>query len=269
MHPPVDLLSTRVLLVLLHLAVVTGLVLIGYRHFDNIKTGIAAAVLYLMLPYTAEVTGYLRHVLPAAPLVWAIVVYRRPVLAGMLMGLATGLAYYPLFLLPLWLSFYWQRGLLRFLGGLLPMLAALAALLLLSACRARGISYRPRADVRLGHSANGQREFRRVLAAELVGSSLSDSGTRRVRGLVGHDGHLAGEKNLGTLMSCSAAVMLACQFWNAHFGAPLHRLVSAAAALDDLSAKSGRPRGAIRVGRRLAPQAAHALERIETRRLTR
>ncbi len=27
------------------------------------------------------------------------------------------------------------------------------------------------------------------------------------------------QKNLGTLMSCSAAVMLACQFWNAHFGA--------------------------------------------------
>ena len=54
-----DLLLTRIALVLLHLSVVLGLVLIGYRHFDNVKTGIAAAVLYLMIPYTAEFTGLL------------------------------------------------------------------------------------------------------------------------------------------------------------------------------------------------------------------
>ena len=30
------------------------------------------------------------------------------------MGLATGASYYPLFLLPLWLSFYWERGVRRF-----------------------------------------------------------------------------------------------------------------------------------------------------------
>ena len=31
-------------------------------------------------------------------------------------------------------------------------------------------------------------------------------------------GPLAGEKNLGTLLSCSTAVMLATQFWHAHYG---------------------------------------------------
>jgi hypothetical protein len=219
MHPPVDLLSTRILLVLLHLAVVIGLVLIGYRHFDNIKTGIAAAVLYLMLPYTAEVTGYLRHVLPAAPLVWAIVVYRRPVLAGMLIGLAMGLAYYPLFLLPLWLSFYWQRGLLRFLSGLLPMLAALAALLLLW--------------------APGREAFFTDLG-QMFGWAIPQMAKENFEGFwrlnlldpvyripvlvafVALSVTMAiwpAQKNLGTLMSCSAAVMVACQFWNAHFGA--------------------------------------------------
>ena len=91
--------------------------MIGYRHFDNIKTGIAAAVLYLLLPYTAAKTGYIEHVLPAAMLVWAIFFYRRPLVSGLFIGLAMGTIYYPLFLLPLWVSFYWHRGLLRFSLG--------------------------------------------------------------------------------------------------------------------------------------------------------
>ena len=36
---------------------------------------------------------------------------------GTLLGLAMGLFYYPFFLLPLWCSFYWQRGVLRFAAG--------------------------------------------------------------------------------------------------------------------------------------------------------
>ena len=48
--------STGLLAILAHLAVVLGMVLIGYRHFDNVHTGVAAACLYLMLPYTAEAT---------------------------------------------------------------------------------------------------------------------------------------------------------------------------------------------------------------------
>src|SRR5436853_3765838 len=84
----VDVLAWRVVLMLLHLAVVLGLVMIGYQHFDNIKTGIAAALLYLLLPYTAETIGYLRHVLPAAPLVFAILAYRRPLIAGVFIGFA-------------------------------------------------------------------------------------------------------------------------------------------------------------------------------------
>ena len=165
LHPPVDLLSARLVLVLLHLAVVLGLVLIGYQHFDNIKTGIAAALLYLLLPYTAEVTGYLRHVLPAATLIWAILFYRRPLISGIFVGLAIGLTYYPLFLLPLWLSFYWQRGLLRFIGGLIPPLAVLIAILAIRAQNAACADPRFEADVRVDDSANDAGEFRRFLGA--------------------------------------------------------------------------------------------------------
>jgi hypothetical protein len=115
----------RTMAILSHMAVVVGMVLIGYRHFDNIRTGIAAATLYLLLPYTAQLTGRVDHVLPAALLVWAVESYRRPLISGMLMGLAIGVIYYPAFLLPLWLGFYWQRGLLRFSLGVVITLALL------------------------------------------------------------------------------------------------------------------------------------------------
>ncbi|HEV3138561.1 MAG TPA: hypothetical protein VGZ26_11670, partial [Pirellulales bacterium] len=40
--------TARTMAILSHLAVVVGMVLIGYRHFDNIRAGIAAATLYLL-----------------------------------------------------------------------------------------------------------------------------------------------------------------------------------------------------------------------------
>ena len=214
----VDLLATRIELILLHLAVVVGLVLIGYRHFENVKAGIAAAVLYLMLPYTAEMDGHLRHVLPAAPLIWAVVAYRRPLLAGAFLGLAMGLTYYPLFLLPLWISFYWQRGLLRFLCGTAPALAGLAGLLWLWA------------PGREAFLADLQQMFGWIIPQMskenfegFWGLGLLDPVYRIpvLAAFIALSATMAiwpAQKNLGTLMSCSAALMLASQFWNAHNG---------------------------------------------------
>ena len=108
------------------------MVWIGYRHFDNIHTGVAAATLYLLTFYTSQLTSYVDHVAPAALLVWAVAAYRLPLLSGVLLGLAAGLIYYPLFLLPLWCSFYWRRGLVRFVGGVLLAMAILAASLALN-----------------------------------------------------------------------------------------------------------------------------------------
>ena len=123
----VHVVTARVMAILSQLAIVIGLVLVGVRHFDNIKTGIAAATLYLLLPYTAMWTGSVTHALPGALLVWAIVLYRWPLLAGAMIGLAFGTIYYPIFLLPLWISFYWQRGLVRFLIGAVAMVGMLVA----------------------------------------------------------------------------------------------------------------------------------------------
>ncbi len=111
------------------LAIVVGVIAIGYWHFNNVKMGVGAATLYLMLPYTSQMTGRVDHVLPAALLVWAILFYRRPLTSGIFVGMAIGVVYYPLFLLPLWFSFYWERGLMRFTTGVVAVLALMVLLL--------------------------------------------------------------------------------------------------------------------------------------------
>lgn len=205
----------RTLTILAHVAVVLGMVVVGYRHFDNIRAGIAAATLYLLLPYTALITGRLDHVAPAALLVWAVVFYRRPLVAGGLVGLAIGACYYPVYLLPLWLSFYWRRGLVRFSTGVALVVAALVGSLALLgggweqfAAQARTMlgfgSFA--ADGAVGFWADAARQPYRlpVLAAFLA--------------LCGGLALWPAQKNLGTLLSCSAAVMLATQFWHTHGG---------------------------------------------------
>jgi hypothetical protein len=215
---PVDLLTSRLVLMILHLTVVLGLVMIGYQHFDNIKTGIAAALLYLLLPYTAETTGYLRHVLPAAPLVFAILAYRRPLIAGLFIGLAIGLTYYPIFLLPLWLSFYWQRGLLRFIGGLIPSLAALVGILFL--LRTDQAAFIVDLKQMFGWTIPQmtQDNFEGFWGLKLLDPVYRIPVLAACIALAGTMAIWPAQKNLGTLMSCSAAVMLANQFWNAHQG---------------------------------------------------
>jgi len=101
--------------VLCHLAIVIGLFVIGWRIFQDRHAGMAMAAFYLLLPYsTLYVTQWMLY-WPMALLIWAIVAYRFPIVAGLLLGLAIATVYFPVFLLPLWASFYWKRGLVRFL----------------------------------------------------------------------------------------------------------------------------------------------------------
>ncbi len=215
---PIDMLAVRIALVALHLAVVLGLVLIGYRHFDNAKTGIATAVLYLMLPYSAQLTGYLWHVLPAVPLVWTILFYRRPVLSGIMMGFAIGLTYYPVFLLPLWFSFYWQRGLLRFIGGLIPAIALLVGLLYLNAPNQQAFLTDLRQMFGWIIPQTHQENFEGFWGLKLLDPVYRIPILAAFVALVAAMTIWPAQKNLGTVMSCSAALMLGTEFWNAHQG---------------------------------------------------
>lgn len=198
------------------LLIVVGMVLVGFWHFRNLAMGIGAATLYLMLPYTSILTGRIEHILPAATLVWAVLMYRRPLVAGALIGLASGLVYYPFFLLPLWLSFYWHRGFRRFLTSYLTTLAILGVVLSVFA-------------------PNGLVEdLTRMLGAQapamkgLAGIWNTDAGgfdaNYRLPVLVGFIAFSISmslwpaQKNLGTLLSCTAAIMVAAQFWHGYGG---------------------------------------------------
>ena len=207
-------LLTGLLAILGHLAVVLGMVLIGYRHFDNVHTGVAAACLYLMLPYTAEHTPEVGHVVPAALLVWAVEGYRRPLLAGVLLGLAAGLIFYPLFLLPLWAGFYWRRGLIRFATGFcLALVLLIASLALTSASLGDFLAQLQQMFNCTGMAQN-----------QLVGFWQNHEPVFRIpvmatfAAICGGMALWPAQKNLGTLLSCSAAVMLGTQFWHAHEG---------------------------------------------------
>ncbi len=208
--------TARIMALLSQLAVVLGIVLIGYQHFDNIRTGIAAAALYLLLPYTAQMTGRVDHVLPAALLVWAVLSYRLPLVSGLLMGLAIGVVYYPAFLLPLWISFYWARGLKRFVGGVVVTLAILTLSLAFTSSSFEMFLTQARQMFGwrspLAVAADGfwrpefqDQVFRIPVLAAFVVMCISFA-------------IWPAQKNLGTLMSCSAAIMLGTQFWHAHGG---------------------------------------------------
>jgi hypothetical protein len=119
----------RSLTVFCHLAIAIGLILIGWRHFEDLHAGMAAATFYLLLPYTyllmprtALGVGRWDHAWPMALMIWMVLFYRRPTLAGIFLGLAAGTVFFPALVFPLWLSFYRRRGGLRF--GLAFVLSA-------------------------------------------------------------------------------------------------------------------------------------------------
>ena len=180
--------------ILSQLAIVIGVVLVGVRHFDNVKAGIAAATLYLLLPYTAMWTGNVTHALPGALLVWAIVFYRWPLLAGAMIGLAFGTIYYPVFLLPLWISFYWQRGLVRFLIGVL-LTVGYCHLVLAMKANDMQIFFARTCSRCLG-SRFRSRQISRDFGAN-SGSRFIDIRFRRTCGIEPEHGPLAGTKKSG------------------------------------------------------------------------
>lgn len=105
----------RSVAVFCHLLVVVGLALIGRFHFQDTASGMAAATFYLILPYTGLFVGQAHHVWPMALIVWAVLFYRYPTVAGTLLGVAGATSYFPALIVPLWASFYWRRGAGRFL----------------------------------------------------------------------------------------------------------------------------------------------------------
>jgi hypothetical protein len=206
--------TARVMAILSHTMIVLGLLVIGYRHFDSIFAGIACATLYLMLPYTALWTGSVEHALPSSLLVWAVVLYRRPFWSGVMIGLASGTIYYPLFLLPLWCSFYWERGFRRFVMGVLLMVGVLiVTLALISTDTERFVAHLVQMfGIRLPRTENLQgiwQYWSYVYRLPVIAAYIALSVSFAI---------WPTQKNLATLISGTATLMVGAQFWHAYGG---------------------------------------------------
>jgi hypothetical protein len=202
--------AAKLLAIASQVLIVLGLVLFCHYHFGNFNVGVGTATIYLMLPYTAVFTGHALHSLPAALLVWALVCFRRPSVSGVLMGMAIGVSYYPIFLLPLWLSFYWERGVKSFsVGVLISLMVCILGLVFTSPDvpffldRLRGMFgfLLPRLEGLAGIWELGWSGWYRMpLLVACVALSVSFVSWPP-------------EKNLGTLAAYTAAIMVAVQFW--------------------------------------------------------
>lgn len=217
-----EVILVRLAVVIVHLLIVLGLIYVGYVHFENIHTAVGMASLYLLLPYTVQMTPRLDHFLPGALVLWAVASYRQPLIAGLLVGSGGWVVGYPFFLVPLWMSFYLRRGLVRFLLGC--VLSFPVTWLVVWFCtwiawavgvEAPGTTWTnmrellgwmawklPYAD---GFWAHRVQAFRIPVVATFIALAASYA-------------LWPPHKNLGTLISCCATLLLGVQLWHPYQG---------------------------------------------------
>jgi hypothetical protein len=211
-NPPQVILS-RILASLAHLALVAGLFVVGWRHFDRPIAGLSAATCYLLSPYTRIALDDSGQLVPAALIVAALAVYTRPALAGALIGLAAGWMPACLGLIALWAGFYRRRGGWRFAGAALGVVAVSATL----AAAIPGLARWSRA---LGARSLAEAGLLPGVDPPLSGSFWSGiDGSYRLPVLIAFLALVLvttlwpTEKNLGELIALSAASLVASQFW--------------------------------------------------------
>ncbi|MCS7014687.1 MAG: hypothetical protein RMJ19_11840 [Gemmatales bacterium] len=204
--------------VVAHVFNVAGLFWIGWRYFGRAALGASAALLYLLLPYSAYQARDLLHVAPASLLIGMIVVYRLPSVAGFLLGLGCVLVNFPLFLAPLWISYYLGRGLGRFLIGLGAAVAVLAGALWWG-----GTLWQEWQSV-LNWPDWRVWDVSRRPSGEGLWSGLELHYAYRVPLFIAYLALAAGtaiwprEKNLGHLVTLTSALTLGVQFWYGRAG---------------------------------------------------
>jgi hypothetical protein len=218
--------TARALALLCHLSVAAGLVLVGWKHFADLPSGMAAAMFYLLLPYSYLLTpnsqlglGRWDMAWPMAWMVWAVFCYRRPTLAGVFLGLAAGGVLLPVLTLPVWLSFYWRRGAGRFLlafGLSAGLTLALAAGVLVA------VGY----WTQNWHSADALARWQPWLhpPTEAHGVWQGVYGVYRLPVFIAYAAFVVATlfwpapKNLAHVLALSAACLIGIQFWCADGG---------------------------------------------------
>lgn len=208
-----QVIARRVLAVLAHIALVLGLLGIGWRLFERPITGMAMTACYLVLPYTRMALVDSGQLISAALIIGAIFWYSRPAVAGVLIGLAAGWIPACLGLIALWCGFYRGRGATRF---------TLVAVGVVTACAL------------LGRWVPGLAEWARALGARSIvevgllphfepanAASFwaSIDSSFRLPVLIAYLLLVIGtmfwpaEKSLAELIALSGALLVASQFW--------------------------------------------------------
>lgn len=204
----------RTLAILAHLAVILGLAFVGKSLFNDLDAGVAMATLYMLLPCTAYDVSKVNHVFPAALIVWAIGSYRRPLVSGALLGLASGMMFFPIFLLPLWTVFYGRRGGLQFVGAV----ASITAVILGSQALVSTDSHTFLQQI-FGWVELAGLQFRMGETAGDAANGFWQQPVYRIPVFVAFVAMLIGlsiwpaRKSMAHVISHSAAIVLGIQFW--------------------------------------------------------
>lgn len=144
-------LATKLCVIAFHLVGVLALFLAA-RSMGGQQAGWAAVVLYTGSAYVLGVGGdrffiggmtYISHIAPPAITLLAFALLSRPASAGVVLAMGAGVAFYPAFMAPAWLGYYWNRtrDRWRFLTGFTAtaVLIGLGALLHSQPAGGRGL----------------------------------------------------------------------------------------------------------------------------------
>jgi hypothetical protein len=211
-NPP-QVIVGRVLAGLAHLGVCAAVIAIGVRHFERPIAGLAIAVCYLVSPYTRIAVVDCGQILPAALIATAVLLYRSPVSAGALIGLAGGWMPACLGLIPLWFGFYPGRRRWRF---------AVATLAVVALCAALGYSFPTLAEWARALGARSLAEAGLIPGIEDPRAGSFWTGIDpafRLPILIAYAVLVLivaiwpVDKNLGELIALSAGLLIASQFW--------------------------------------------------------
>jgi hypothetical protein len=245
----------RILACLAQIGLVVSLIAVGWRHFERPIAGLSVATCYLILPYTRIALVDSSQLVPAALIVSALVAYRNPWISGPLIGFSAAWMPASLGLLPLWAGFYRKRGFLPFL----LLSCGVFGGSILCAIFVTGI--KPW-SLALGARTLADAGFWPTSEAPTAGSFWSN--VEPMYRLPVWIGYLAlvvlttlwpAEKDLGQLISTSAALLIASQFWYLSAGGTLVLLHLPLVILMMFRPNLGRRHQAIRARRERAPRA--------------
>ena len=113
-HEARDDTGARVVAFLFHVLTAVALVGIGRKHLGSTRTGWMLMVAYLLLAPNLEYLLHASKRAPAAFVMLAFWAFPSPIGSAVLLGLGTAAYWFPVFLVPLWLSAFRGRGAWRF-----------------------------------------------------------------------------------------------------------------------------------------------------------